>query len=81
MIVLFLEVTLEQPDQTIIEHLHQIKRQLEGQPGCQAARLLENTHDSRVMLIESTWNLELPEIIDGFPIKGLKCRRWSFHLL
>jgi hypothetical protein len=79
--VLFLEVTLEQPDQTIIEHLQAIKTQLEGQPGCQNARLLENTQDPRVMLIESTWNLELPEGIDGFPLEGLKCRRWSFRLL
>jgi quinol monooxygenase YgiN len=81
MMVLFLEVTLEQPDQKVIEHLRGIKTQLEKQPGCQQARLLENTQDPLVMLIESTWKLEMPELIEGFPLEGLKCRRWSFRLL
>jgi quinol monooxygenase YgiN len=79
--VLFLEVTLERQDQNVIERLQTIKTQLEAQPGCQQARLLENTQDPRVLLIESTWTLEMPEVIEGFPIEGLKCRRWSFRLL
>jgi quinol monooxygenase YgiN len=79
--VLFLEVTLERQDQNIIEHLQAIKTQLEAQPGCQQARLLENTQDPRVLLLESTWRLEMPEVIDGFPIIGLKCKRWSFRLV
>jgi hypothetical protein len=81
MMVLFLEVTLEQPDQKVIEHLRAIKTQLKGQSGCVDARLLENTQDPLVMLIESTWNLEMPEVIEGFPLENLKCRRWSFRLL
>jgi hypothetical protein len=79
--VLFLEVTLERQDQNVLEHLQAIKNQLEIQPGCQDARLLENTQDSRVILIESTWNLEMPEVIEGFPLENLKCRKWSFHVL
>ena len=79
--VLFLEVTLEQKDQAVIEHLHTIKRELEMQPGFLNARLLENTQDARVILLESTWKLSMPEMIEGFPIEGLKCRRWSFRLI
>jgi quinol monooxygenase YgiN len=81
MIVLFLEVTLERQDQNVLEHLQTIKTQLEGQPGCVEARLLENTQDPRVLLIESTWTLEMPEEIDGFPLEDLKCHRWSFRLV
>jgi hypothetical protein len=81
MMVLFLEVTLERQDQNVLGHLQAIKTQLEGQSGCQNARLLENTQDSRVMLIESTWVLEIPEVIEGFPLENLKCRRWSFVVL
>ncbi len=79
--VLFLEVTFERQDQTIIEHLQAIKKQLEGQPGCQQGRLLKNTQDPNVMLIESTWTLEMPDVIEGFPLPDLKCRRWSFVVL
>jgi quinol monooxygenase YgiN len=79
--VLFLEVTLERQDQTVLEHLQAIKTQLEIQPGCQEIRLLKNTQDPNVMLLESTWTLEIPEVIEGFPITNLKCRRWSFVVL
>jgi heme-degrading monooxygenase HmoA len=78
MMVLFLEVTLEWQDQKVVERLQAIKTQLETQPGFQNARLLENTEDPNVMLLESTWTLEMPEVIEGFPFEGLKCRRWSF---
>jgi quinol monooxygenase YgiN len=79
--VLFLEVTLERQDQQVIEHLQTIKTQLEAQSGCQQARLLQNTQDPNVILLESTWTLEMPEVIQGFPLLGLKCRRWSFGLI
>jgi heme-degrading monooxygenase HmoA len=79
--VLFLEVTLERQDQNVLEHLQRIKTQLEAQPGFQDARLLENTQDPNVMLLESTWMLEMPDVIEGFPITNLKCRRWSFRVL
>ncbi len=80
MIVLFLEVTL---DSQTKPSLNICKRSKHNSRGNQAVRMRDRSRhqDPRVMLIESTWNLELPEIIDGFPIKGLKCRRWSFHLL
>jgi quinol monooxygenase YgiN len=81
MMVLFLEVTLERQDQQVIDHLQTIKTRLEQQSGCQDARLLENTQDPNVILLESTWTLEMPESIEGFPIEGLKCRRWSFRSL
>ncbi len=77
--VLFLEVTLERQDQTTIQHLQTIKTQLEAQPGCQQARLLQNTQDPNVVLLESTWRLEMPEVIEDFPLSNLKCRRWSFE--
>ena len=79
--VLFLEVTLEQQDQAVIEKLEAVKTELEKQPGFHEARLLENTQDSRVILLESTWKISMPEVIEGFPIEGLKCRRWSFRLI
>ncbi len=93
--VLFLEVTLEQQDQTvagervntrftpteILKQLKTLQAKLELQPGYQNARLLENTQDPNVMLLESTWTLKPPEMIVGFPIEGLKCRRWSFVVL
>ncbi len=79
--VLFLEVTLDQQDQKVIEDLQTIKTQLEVQSGCIDARLLQNTQDPNVILLESTWTLELPEVIEGFPIEGLKCRRWSFDAI
>ncbi len=79
--VLFLEVTLERQDQKVIEHLQAIKIQLEAQASCLEARLLQNTQDPNVILLESTWTLEMPEVIEGFPLPGLKCRRWSFRLL
>ncbi len=77
--VLFLEVTLERQDQNVIEILQAVKTQLEAQSGCQQARLLQNTQDPNVLLLESTWALEMPEVIDGFPLEGLKCRRWAFE--
>ncbi len=90
--VLFLEVTLEQQNQNgleervntrftptkILEQLRTLQIQLEAQSGCQQARLLQNTQDPNVLLLESTWRLEMPEVIEGFPIEGLKCRRWAF---
>ena len=79
--VLFLEVTIETQDQTVLTSLQAIKTQLETQPGFQDARLLENTQDPRVILLESTWKISMPEVIEGFPIEGLKCRRWSFRLI
>jgi heme-degrading monooxygenase HmoA len=79
--VLFLEVTLERQDQAVIKKLETIKTALEIQPGFQDARLLENTQDPRVILLESTWKLEMPEVVEGFPIEGLKCRQWSFRLI
>ena len=79
--VLFLEVTLEQQDQAVIEKLEAVKTELEKQPGFHEARLLENTQDLRVILLESTWKISIPEFIEGFPIEGLKCRRWSFRLI
>jgi hypothetical protein len=81
MTVLFLEVTLEQPDQNVLKHLRQIKTQLEMQTACQNVRLLENTQDPNVILLESTWRFEPPEAIEGFPLENLKCRRWSFVVL
>ena len=79
--VLFLEVTTETQDQAVIERLRRIKTALEKHPGFLDARLLENTQDLRVILLESTWKISIPEFIEGFPIEGLKCRRWSFRLI
>ncbi len=93
--VLFLEVTLERQDQNvagervnirftpteILNQLKTLQAKLEKQPGFLEARLLQNTENPLVILLESTWKLEIPGVLEGFPFEDLKCRRWSFKMI
>lgn len=80
--VLYLEWTLEQPDDLIEAALRRVARSLEIRAGFVEARALRNTQDRRVHLLETTWDGEAPALdLDALGLEVLKARSWAFVVL
>ncbi len=84
MYVLFLEVTLpELANPATMDALHHLERLFVGVAGVTNTRLLQNTEDPRVMLLEVSSRAELLEVVRqaDLNLDNVKTRIWGFTLL
>ena len=80
--VLYLEWTLEQTADVIEAALHRAARSLETSDGFLGARVLRNTQDRRVHLLETTWEGDPPALDpEALGLEALKARSWAFVVL
>jgi hypothetical protein len=81
--VLFLEITVEPTQEMLaLVAMRDLKARLEERIEVRGAQLLRSTQDSRVILLESKWSHEPPEIIEGWPTPlEAKHRAWSFVVI
>jgi hypothetical protein len=80
--VLFLEWTLEQPNDVIGAALEGVARSLKARDGFVSARSLRNTQDPRVHLLETTWAGEPPTLeLNMLGLEAVKARSWAFVVL
>jgi hypothetical protein len=82
--VLFLELTLpESASMQAMDALHHMERLFVGVEGVQSTRLLRNTEDGRVIIVEVTSNQDLIELVRAADISlpNIKTRTWSFEVL
>jgi heme-degrading monooxygenase HmoA len=82
--VLFLELTLpETASGQAIDALHHMSRLFAGVEGVQSTRLLRNTEDERVVIVEVTSAQDLNNLVRAanIDLPNIKTRVWSFEVL
>jgi hypothetical protein len=82
--VLFLELTLpEAANQATMEALHHLERLFVGVAGVTHTRLLQNSEDPKVMLLEIASQADLLETVRAadLALENVKTRIWSFAVL
>ena len=79
--VLFLEYTLPPGAEAPLGRLRALRDALAGAPGCLEVRALEAAQGgSRVIILESLWAAEPPELPGWSLEPAAKSRRWAFAL-
>ncbi|MFN3267019.1 MAG: hypothetical protein ACK41E_09290 [Deinococcales bacterium] len=84
MYVLFLEFTLpELADQATLEALYHLERLFVGVAGVTNTRLLQNSEDQKVMLLEITSQADLLQAVQtsDLSLENVKTRVWGFEVL
>ena len=84
MFVLFLEVTLpETANSPTMEALHHLERLFDSVAGVTSTRLLQNTEDPRVLLLEVSSHGELLQTVRqaDLNLENVKTRVWGFSVL
>jgi hypothetical protein len=82
--VLFLELTLpESAGPQTTDALHHMGRLFAGIESVQSTRLMRNTEDERVVIIEVTSARDLIEFVReaNIVLPNIKTRTWSFEVL
>jgi hypothetical protein len=82
--VLFLEVTLPQlANQADMEALYHLERLFIGVPGVTNTRLLQNSEDPKVLLLEIASQADLLKTVQAadLALANVKTRIWSFSVL
>jgi heme-degrading monooxygenase HmoA len=82
--VLFFELTLpESAGHQAMDALHHMGRLFAGVEGVQSTRLLRNTEDERVIIIQVTSAHDLIEFVReaDITLPNIKTRAWSFKVL
>jgi len=81
--VLYVEATADrEADSLAMSALRDLAHSLEPRPGWVGARLLRNTADPRVLLLELNWDGPEASLEGLLPIlPGVKIRSWAFESL